>query len=130
MYFTVSFAAQTCAVPPCMNESAYRTFILSSEGVHLHSHHNLNSPYKLLGFVQIPVEWFRIGGFGVSDQVVWDLDGYAGLCEGDTEMGPLIYRDTLRQVEPNRCDTLHSGNPQFYSIYMEKRQQETYLTQW
>ena len=29
-----------------------------------------------------------------------------GLCEGDTETRPLIYRDSLRQGEPNRCDTL------------------------
>ena len=28
------------------------------------------------------------------------------LCEGDTETRPLIYRDSLRQGEPNRCDTL------------------------
>ena len=27
-------------------------------------------------------------------------------CEGDTETRPLIYRDSLRQGEPNRCDTL------------------------
>ena len=26
----VSFSAQTCAIPPCMNERAYRIFILSS----------------------------------------------------------------------------------------------------
>ena len=27
-------------------------------------------------------------------------------CEGDTETRPLICRDSLRQGEPNRCDTL------------------------
>ena len=27
-------------------------------------------------------------------------------CEGDTETRPLVYRDSLRQEEPNRCDTL------------------------
>ena len=29
-----------------------------------------------------------------------------GFCEGNTEMRPLIYRDSLRHGEPNRCDTL------------------------
>ena len=29
-----------------------------------------------------------------------------GSCEGDTETRPLIYRDSLRQGELNRCDTL------------------------
>ena len=27
-------------------------------------------------------------------------------CEGNTETRPLVYRDSLRQGEPNRCDTL------------------------
>ena len=31
---------------------------------------------------------------------------WARNCEGDTETRPLIYRDSLRQGEPNRCDTL------------------------
>ena len=31
---------------------------------------------------------------------------YEWWCEGDTEMRPLVYRDSLRQGEPNRCDTL------------------------
>ena len=31
---------------------------------------------------------------------------FSGPCEGDTETRPLIYRDSLRQGEPNRCDTL------------------------
>ena len=31
---------------------------------------------------------------------------FHGSCEGNTEKRPLIYTDTLRQGEPNRCDTL------------------------
>ena len=32
--------------------------------------------------------------------------GQPSHCEGDTETRPLVYRDSLRQGEPNRCDTL------------------------
>ena len=43
--------------------------------------------------------WFR-----VPEGCQWVK--VVGGCEGDTETRPLIYRDSLRQGEPNRCDTL------------------------
>ena len=42
----------------------------------------------------------------LDDILVYSDDPEQHSCEGDTEMRPLIYRDSLRQGEPNRCDTL------------------------
>ena len=63
---------------------------------------------KLL-FKYWPDAWL-VALCGIGLHGLWFLLGFEALnareCEGDTEMRPLIYRDSLRQGEPNRCDTL------------------------
>jgi len=67
----VSFAAQTCAVPPKMNKSAYKIFILLSTKV---SACILTAIQTALTnssvWSPISIEWFGIGGLGASDRVV------------------------------------------------------------
>ena len=68
----VSFAAQTCAMPPRMNKNV-------CEGIGLHSDHDLNDSYELFGLVLIPIKQFRIGGLGTLGWVLKGLDRYTGL---------------------------------------------------
>ena len=66
----VSFTAQTCAVPPRMKESAYRTFILSSVKASACIVTAIQMAHKFLGLVTVPVKWLGVGGFSTPDWVV------------------------------------------------------------
>ena len=89
----VSFAAQTCAMPPCIMKCIQDLHSLVHKGISLHNDCDLNGSYELFGLVLNPIKWFRIGSLGTSGWVVQGLDGYAGLevhCDSLCHIGNVI----------------------------------------